>query len=124
MSQGLRHEHQAALASEMDRVLAAIPSGRENAITMRRLVEATGLSQRIVYAAVEQLRNSNPPRDICSGSPGYWLATDEADFDETLRQMDSRIENQTRTRASVARALDRFRARRVRREPSGQGCFV
>lgn len=77
-------------------ILEFIPSGRESAISRRRLEKRTGLDDRSNRELIERQRTStdiSPAGVILSSSHtgGYWLSKDPAEIQAFNRELISRI---------------------------------
>ena len=70
-------------------------TGEGMALTKRRLSILTGLTERDVKAAVQELRQRGQP--IASGNAGYWWAADPADLEEARGRIASQITQMTAT---------------------------
>lgn len=66
-------------------ILAEIPFGKDKAVTRRRLCLATGLSDRQVRKAIEELRRTYVILNDQNGE-GYYRSYDLADIERNYRQ--------------------------------------
>lgn len=66
-------------------ILQFIPTGKENAITRRELVDRTGLPDRTVRELISQARRNHPIANFQDGT-GYYLLTKKSEVIEFLNQ--------------------------------------
>lgn len=90
--------------------------GRENAMTIDRLVEACGLPDRRVCEEILQQRLADFPFPLVSGSPGYWIPEHAAEVNEYLKSLGSRAIALFRRRKSVIRKALVYGFRRMGKE--------
>jgi len=96
--------------SVLDELLAAWKMGSE-ACEKAYLTRRTGLVDRAVRNAVEELRAREWPIMASSGQAGYWLTLDTTEIDRFIdHEIVSRIEKLARTRAGMVNARRRIRA--------------
>lgn len=73
---------------------------KENPATRKRLMEATGFTDRMVRKEIEHLRD-NGVRICSSESGGYWLAKSESEYKEFRKNYASRFYRGLRTLAKM-----------------------
>lgn len=71
--------------SEIERVVAAIPKGKENAIHQLELSAALQLHPSAVKKCVKQARQQGSP--ILSSSKGYWLSESKEETAQYVQMM-------------------------------------
>lgn len=84
----------------IERVTAAIPAGKENAVHLPELSAELQLCQSAVKKCVKQARQQGVP--ILSGVSGYWLSESK---EETARYVQS-MRSQALSRLSVIKAAN------------------
>lgn len=87
-------------------ILRLIGRGRDHAVTLGAICDATGWSTRRVYYATRAARLDG--HLIGSGREGYWLA-DVVEFDATIRSMQRRLVEQYKTIRVMRAAANRAR---------------
>jgi biotin operon repressor len=93
---GLPNDHDQRL------VLDVLRDGRRH--TREQLVDATGLVDRAVRAAIEQLRRGGQPIVSASDRSGYALSWQPEELDALERDLSSRALAALRTRSAIRRA--------------------
>jgi DNA-binding transcriptional regulator YhcF (GntR family) len=81
-----------AVGTMAERVLGAIPPGRDDAVTQRRLARHLGIQCRDVQAAVEELRREGYP--VCTGNRGVWVTADPEEIRDQYRALRRRALHQ------------------------------
>jgi len=98
-------------------IASILKTGKENAISGRKLCEMLGLTMRELTLRVEKERRAGAP--ICastSGAPGYYMAANEAEIQDYCRRLEHRMEELKKTRAACLLAVEWFKSSPEQRE--------
>ena len=83
-------------------IVALIPKGEESRITSSELRAATNLSGANIRKIVNERRSQFVP--IASDSNGYFIATEPAELNHTIAQLNSRIHKMIKAREGLKKA--------------------
>lgn len=86
----------------IDRVLSIVPTGRENAVSMRYLARVFGVKERIIRQAILDARLSG--YIVCGTSYGYYYPANKGELVEYVHSAKSRAITSLRS-LKAARAL-------------------
>ncbi len=79
-------KHNTGGAEKQGLIASLLPSGSERAVSLRRLSEMAGLSERETRRAIQRERLAGVP--ICSDNlTGYYLAADDAEREQFVKSM-------------------------------------
>lgn len=85
-------------------IAALLPYGSERAVSLRRLAEITGLSERESRRAIQRERLAGMP--ICEAGAGYFLAETDEERRRWVRSMRGRARQILRAARAVERGCD------------------
>ena len=83
-------------------IVALIPEGRASRITSSEIGELTNLSGATIRKIVNESRSKFVP--IASDSNGYFIATEPAELNHTIAQLNSRIHMMIKAREGLKKA--------------------
>ncbi|HAJ65731.1 MAG TPA: hypothetical protein DCM61_04010 [Clostridiales bacterium] len=85
-------------------ITSLLPSGAERAVSLRRLAEITGLSEREVRRSIQRERMNGAA--ICEAGAGYFLAETDEERRRWVRSMRGRARQILRAARAVERGCD------------------
>lgn len=89
---------------ELEKLLCAIPKGKENAVHNDELAKQFGVSIHTIKKQVQDARNKKIP--IVSDSHGYWLTDDRDEIKAFIGSMEKQGKKRLKTIKALKRTLN------------------
>lgn len=90
--------------NDLERLLCAIPKGKENAVHNEELAKQFGVSIHIIKKQVQEARNKGVP--IVSDYHGYWITDDRAEIRAFIESMEKHGKKRLKTIKALKNTLN------------------
>lgn len=91
------------MKTELERLLCAIPKGKENAVHNEELANQFGVSIGVIKKQIQEAREQEIP--IVSAKDGYWQTDDREELQDFINSMEKQGKKRLKTIKALKRTL-------------------